>query len=437
MRIDQDCDGVDQPGLCDLTCTFSDDGYCDDGGPNADYNLCGFGTDCLDCGARLDNDADGFYDDEGVTPLDSSLVLDCDDSDATINPDALDVGNDSIDQDCDGADGFGLCDDTCIWADDGMCDDGGPTASTAACSFGTDCSDCNPHYDTDGDSFYDDQGLTPYDASLALDCDDTDAAINPDAVDFAGDGIDQDCSGGDETGLCDDSCIYSDDGVCDDGGPNASYSVCDFGSDCTDCGARSDADSDGYYDDEGGVPLNSNLELDCDDSQASVYPGATEVPDDGIDQDCTGADLLTLCDNSCSYANDGDCDDGGPNSDYSFCALGTDCGDCGDRFDGDEDGVEMTEDCDDTDATNTDTPTSLDSADSSYASPTNVGSLVNGSDIINTTGYTNANGDDDGFEFYFEDHSDWFPPDDDEFVCTITAQSDVDLSVDLYRGRNL
>jgi hypothetical protein len=39
-----------------------------------------------------------------------------------------------------------------------------------------------------------------------------------------------------------------------------------------------------------------------------------------------------LCSNTCIYAFDGDCDDGGPNSDYSFCDLGTDCGDCGPRF---------------------------------------------------------------------------------------------------------
>lgn len=37
------------------------------------------------------------------------------------------------------------------------------------------------------------------------------------------------------------------------------------------------------------------------------------------------------CTNTCSSADDGDCDDGGPGSEYSVCALGTDCGDCGAR----------------------------------------------------------------------------------------------------------
>ena len=37
------------------------------------------------------------------------------------------------------------------------------------------------------------------------------------------------------------------------------------------------------------------------------------------------------CSNTCSSANDGECDDGGPNSLYAVCALGTDCGDCGPR----------------------------------------------------------------------------------------------------------
>jgi len=38
-----------------------------------------------------------------------------------------------------------------------------------------------------------------------------------------------------------------------------------------------------------------------------------------------------MCTNTCNYANDGECDDGGPGSQYSVCGLGTDCGDCGPR----------------------------------------------------------------------------------------------------------
>ena len=39
----------------------------------------------------------------------------------------------------------------------------------------------------------------------------------------------------------------------------------------------------------------------------------------------------TLCTNTCTWGGDGACDDGGPGSSYSLCALGTDCTDCGPR----------------------------------------------------------------------------------------------------------
>ena len=35
------------------------------------------------------------------------------------------------------------------------------------------------------------------------------------------------------------------------------------------------------------------------------------------------------CTDTCMYAFDGECDDGGPGADHSVCAYGTDCGDCG------------------------------------------------------------------------------------------------------------
>lgn len=38
-----------------------------------------------------------------------------------------------------------------------------------------------------------------------------------------------------------------------------------------------------------------------------------------------------MCTNTCQYASDGECDDGGPDSDFSVCDLGTDCDDCGER----------------------------------------------------------------------------------------------------------
>jgi len=50
------------------------------------------------------------------------------------------------------------------------------------------------------------------------------------------------------------------------------------------CGQPSDGDGDGF---EEGV--------DCDDADPEVFPGAAEVCDDGIDQDCDGTDALCPC----------------------------------------------------------------------------------------------------------------------------------------------
>ncbi len=68
-----------------------------------------------------------------------------------------------------------------------------------------------------------------------------------------------------------------------------------------------DNDEDGFTENEG----------DCDDFNNTIYPGATETPDNGVDEDCDGEDELStqpdVDDDGDGFTeNDGDCNDVDP-----------------------------------------------------------------------------------------------------------------------------
>jgi uncharacterized protein (TIGR02145 family) len=112
--------------------------------------------------------------------------------------------------------------------------------------------------DDDNDGYTQNQG----------DCDDADATIYPGATEIL-DGIDNDCDGSVDEDLCGNGTIDSGED-CDDGGLN------DPASNCYECQYFEDADNDGF-----------NAYFDCNDFDASIYPGAEEI-EDGIDNDCDG-----------------------------------------------------------------------------------------------------------------------------------------------------
>ena len=75
------------------------------------------------------------------------------------------------------------------------------------------------------------------------------------------------------------------DGDCDDSDPTVFPEATDSAVDGTDqdCDGVDGPDADGD-----GVAAESAGGTDCDDNDGSVYPGATDHPGDGIDQDCDG-----------------------------------------------------------------------------------------------------------------------------------------------------
>ncbi len=190
----------------------------------------GFGVETSTAGACTAPDGYAALRDEG---------FDCDDSRFLTNPNAEEVADDGIDADCDSEELCYLDTDS-----DGF---RGDTTSTVV-SEDLDCAD-------DGEASAD----VP-----AGDCDDDDDTINPGIDETPGDEIDQDCDG-------QELCYFDED---TDGYRASDDTVL---SDDVDC------------DDEGEADDNA-LSGDCDDSDPDTSPGQGEVPDDGVDQDCSGGD---------------------------------------------------------------------------------------------------------------------------------------------------
>lgn len=84
-----------------------------------------------------------------------------------------------------------------------------------------------------------------------------------------------------------------------------------------------DFDSDGYYDSDGILPGG-----DCNDFDASINPGAFEIPGDGIDQDCDGTEMCYVDSDTDGFGgintiSSSDLSCGGP----SESTVDTDCDD--------------------------------------------------------------------------------------------------------------
>ncbi len=290
--VDEDCDGIADDAAIDAIALYADadlDGF---GDPNAPDSACAAteglvanDSDCDDTAPAIapgaeehcdgvDEDCDTIVDNDPVDPLtwylDSDndtygdpLVAaarcdqptqyvadntDCDDRTAVISPSASEVCGGG-DENCDGAIDEDGAAGAPSWYVDADADGFGSGAVTASC--------LKP-----SDSVYRDG-----------DCDDADAAVNPDADEACGGG-DEDCDGTvDEDSAADAVDWYADVDADGFGDPAASVRACT-------------APADYLADD-----------ADCNDTDGAVSPAAEEACADALDNDCDGE-----VDEGCVYA---------------------------------------------------------------------------------------------------------------------------------------
>jgi hypothetical protein len=425
-EIDNDCDGLvddadDDVDVDSITAWYGDsdgdgwgaeayvvnacsspDGYvgadmglfdCDDGDPA--FHPGATETDCTDPADYNCDGSVGFRDEDGDG---WAACEECHDLDAAIHPDATEVC-DSVDNDCDGlrddaddsldpssrgtfytdadGDGFGLEGSpvlacvapagTTVEDDEFDCNDGSgdihPGAVEVCDSIDNDCDgdvDDDDASRVGGETWFidydgDTHGSAAYTITACVvpagyvdstdDCDDLASAVHPGADEVC-DGIDNDC-----------------DGVAD--GATAVDTTTWF----------TDADSDGFGATDSPTATAcfapdgmTDISGDCDDSASSVYPGSTEVCDEGdADEDCDGAaddDDLEGALGKTRYYADTDFDGFGAGTDVGVesceAVVGhvvnqTDCddtdGDLGSSmYDADCDGFQLDVDCDDEDS---------------------------------------------------------------------------------------
>lgn len=184
-----------------------------------------------------DMDEDGFGD-GSATPVSATIddapagyvrdTNDCNDSDASINPDAVEVAGNNIDENCNGLHAI------TFYADedgDGFGDEGTPEVIEV--TLGDDA--------PSGFSYN------------AADCEDSDPAINPLAFEILDNGIDDNCDG-----LTDVFEVYVDE------------------------------DGDGYGSNQMTAAEGVHNNLDCDDDNADIYPYRAEIIGNDVDDNCNG-----------------------------------------------------------------------------------------------------------------------------------------------------
>jgi MYXO-CTERM domain-containing protein len=319
-------DGVDSDcaGDSDFDADLDGDDHADHGGTDCNDEAPGiYGgapeiCDWIDsdCNGSLvdefgDMDGDGYpdcieddVDGDGFTGID-----DCDDWDRDIYPGAPDAWYDGVDSDCAGDSDYDADNDGDDHADygGGDCNDEDPdfhsTAAEACDLLDHDCdgSVVDEFSDLDGDLLpdcVDDDADGDSYTAVDEDCDDLDASVHPGAPDALYDGIDSDCSGGSDYDADGDGDDHADHGGgdCDDAdstvysGASESCDALDSDCDGSLVDDFDDMDGDGTpdcvdddVDGDGWVSAD-----DCDDEDASIYPGAPDAWYDGIDSDCGG-----------------------------------------------------------------------------------------------------------------------------------------------------
>ncbi|MCK6521177.1 hypothetical protein L6R49_07020 [Myxococcota bacterium] len=221
----------------------------------------------------IDDDGDGY-----------TTLLDCDDGNFDVNPGATELVGDGIDNNCDGfidaidGDGDGWlgvgpgeldCDDTNA--------DIYPEAPELCDGLDNDC-DGTVDEDVELPTYYADADLDGFgDAATSVetctppegyisdssDCDDTNPAVRPSASELC-DELDNDCNGEIDDGALDASPYYRDNDADSFGDENERIDTC--------------APPPGYAD----------VAEDCDDDRADVFPGALELCNNDVDDDCDG-----------------------------------------------------------------------------------------------------------------------------------------------------
>lgn len=332
--LDNDCSGapaedeIDADGDGSLACA----GDCDDTDPTRSplsEDLC----DGLDnnCDGRIDEgfdaDLDGYSDANRCPSLPPATGTDCDDTDPSRSPAAIER--------CDGRD------DNC----DGQVDEAFDLDQDGAfdqllCSTGTDCDDSNSSIALGQDETCDgldndcngtiDENLINCESSdkdhdgfstQDGDCDDLSPAVYPGAIERC-DTLDNNCVAGIDEGFDQDADGYQSDRDCALG-TDCNDQVANINPDAPEVCDNLDNDCDGERD-EGLGQSCASLDLDgdgftprrgdCNDADSNTYPGAPELCD-GTDQSCNGT------------ADEGFDFDGDGYTDAAYCPTGTDCND--------------------------------------------------------------------------------------------------------------